>query len=115
MIHLIFSIIQDQDHVDDLIRQWEINGAFATSLIPASTISQDFRTSLLNEDFPIIPSIERILETPLQPSTFLVAFASSKEIAEKILVITRSFPFPDVNPIVAIIPVSMSLGLPLEK
>lgn len=91
MTYLIFLIVPDRDDLDDLLLAWHSAGLRHITTAQSSEFSPGNNDQPLQEDFPLIPSLQSILDLSHSPSKILLAFSESRETVNEIIQTTKSF------------------------
>jgi hypothetical protein len=91
MTYLILLILPDRDDLDDLLLAWHSAGLRRITSVQSSEFTPEVKDQPLQEDFPLIPSLESISNLSYSPSKIVFAFADYKETINGIVQTTKAF------------------------
>jgi hypothetical protein len=113
MLFILF-VLQDTDKLGDIFEAWEKAGVSGITILPSIGLSRIKEKQALQEDFPIIPNLEDILETQENQSRSLFAIVPTQEIADAVYQATTRVVGPLTKPnsgIFIVLPVLNTYGL----
>ncbi len=80
----VFFILQNTDKLNDLLDGWEEAGASGVTILPSIGLANFKEKRALQEDFPIIPNLEDLVESSLNHTRTLFSLVISQEIVDAI-------------------------------
>jgi hypothetical protein len=113
-MYFILFVLNNVEMLDVILEAWETSGASGITILPSIGYAKIKDKRSLQEDFPLIPGLEDILETGQNQNRTLFTIVSSEEIKNKIVASTQEITGDLNNPytgVLAVLPVSQALGL----
>jgi len=111
---VVFFVLQDVEKLEDILNAWEKAGAGGVTIIPSIGLARLKEKSALREDFPIIPTLEDLIETPQENNRTLFTVVTSTEVKDEIisstLRITGDLNLPNSG-LLFTVPVDQAFGL----
>lgn len=113
-MYFILLVLNNVELMEAVLEAWETAGAGGVTILPSIGYAKIKDKRSLQEDFPLIPGLDDILETGENQNKTLFSIVSSIEIKEKIIAVTQEIT-GDLNKpytgILVVLPVSEALGL----
>lgn len=110
----VFFILQDTDKMNDLLDGWEEAGTSGVTIFPSIGLATYKDKRALQEDFPIIPNLEDLVESSLNHTRTLFTIVKNQEIVDAIYKSTCEI-IGDLNQphtgILFVLPVHQAFGI----
>jgi nitrogen regulatory protein PII len=113
-MYFILFVLQDTAKLEELLDAWENAGVTGITILPSIGLAQIKEKRALQEDFPLIPTMEDIVESPQNQSRTLFSVVSSEDQVKAVLEATIGVVGPLDNPdsgILTVLPVTNVYGL----
>ena len=113
-MYFILLVLNNVEMMEDVLEAWEIAGAKGVTILPSIGFAKIKDKRSLQEDFPLIPGLDDIIETGQNQNRTLFTIVGSEEIKEDIIVSTQKITGDLNNPytgILVVMPVSQAFGL----
>ncbi|NLF51886.1 MAG: hypothetical protein GX577_12185 [Leptolinea sp.] len=78
----VFFILQDTDKLNDLLDGWEEAGSPGVTILPSIGLASLKEKRALQEDFPIIPNLEDLIESSLNHTRTLFSLVKTQEVID---------------------------------
>jgi nitrogen regulatory protein P-II 1 len=113
-MYLLLLVLNDPSKLDDLLTAWENAGASGITVIPSTGIGRLKQHGTLQEDFPLMPSIDDVLSAEQKTNRTIFTIVKGESLAEKLIKAAEEV-IGDLNEpgtgILAMLPLSKVLGL----
>jgi predicted TIM-barrel enzyme len=80
----ILFVLQDTDKLDQILDAWQKAGVSGVTILPSIGIVKMKEKRALQEDFPIIPTLEDLVESPQNHSRSLFSIVQTQEIVDAV-------------------------------
>jgi hypothetical protein len=113
-MHFILFVLQDMAKLEELLYAWETAGVTGITILPSIGLAKIKVKRALQEDFPLIPTLEDIVESPQNQSRTLFSIVSTDDQVNAVLQATIDVVGPLDNPdsgILTVLPVTNAYGL----
>lgn len=111
---MIFFILHDPSHLDQIITAWEETGVKGITILPSTGMVRRRNKGDWKDDLPMFPSVEDFKEHSETFNRTLITIVDSEEMVEKIVTATESITgdldLPDTG-ILTVLPVVKTYGL----
>jgi nitrogen regulatory protein P-II 1 len=84
-MYFILFVLQDTGKLEGLLDAWEDAGVTGITILPSIGLAQIKEKRALQEDFPLIPTLEDIVESPQNQSRTLFSIVSSDDQVNAVL------------------------------
>ncbi len=111
---MVLFVLQETEKLDDLLDAWEEAGAPGITVLPSIGLVDFKEKRALREDFPIIPNLEDMVESPQNHTRTLFSIVKSEAIADAIYEATIKLVGELDRPksgIFVVLPVSKAYGI----
>ena len=88
---LLLLIIPDRDDLEDLLVSLHTAGAVKINTVNSEEFLPNNDDQPLQEDFPIIPSLQSITDLSQNSAKTILAFAPSKSVIKDLVTVTNSY------------------------
>lgn len=88
-MYAVFFILQDTEKLNDLLDGWEEAGTSGVTILPSIGLASYKDKRALQEDFPIIPNLEDLVESSMNHTRTLFTIVKTQEIVDSIYKSTR--------------------------
>lgn len=113
-MYFILFVLHNVDLLEEVLDAWEVAGVSGVTVLPSIGYASIKDKRSLQEDFPLIPSLEDIIESAQNRNRTLFSIVKSKEIKDKLLQVTEQI-VGDLNlpnsGVLAVMSVSQAMGL----
>jgi hypothetical protein len=113
-MYFILFVLQDTEKLGDIFEVWEKAGISGITILPSIGLSRIKDKQALQEDFPIIPNLEDIMETQENQSRSLFTIVATQEVVDAVYQSTIGVIGPLTRPnsgIFIVLPVLSAYGL----
>jgi hypothetical protein len=111
---LILFVLHDTEKLDSVLDAWEKAGASGVTVLPSIGFARYKEKRALQEDFPLIPGLENIIESVQNQNRTLFTIVLTEGIKDEIISTTTKI-IGDLNRpntgILVVLPVSQAFGL----
>jgi hypothetical protein len=111
---MILLVLNDSDQCQDVLNAWEAAGAPGVTILPSSGLGRVRKHAGLDEDIPLMPSLEDFFQQEENMHRTLITFVSERPVVDKIIQATLSIlgdlELPDSG-MLAVLPVLEVYGL----
>jgi PII-like signaling protein len=113
-MYFILFVLHNVDLLEEVLDAWEAAGISGVTVLPSIGYASIKDKRSLQEDFPLIPSLDDIIEIAENRNRTLFSIVKNKEIKDKLLQATEKI-VGDLNlpnsGVLAVMSVSQALGL----
>jgi nitrogen regulatory protein PII len=111
---LIIFVLSKPEKLDDLLSAWEAAGASRATILASTGMGRLRQSTMLREDFPLIPGLEDIFRHEETSSRTLFSLVEDEAVVEAVIAATQKVVGDLSQPntgILMVLPVSQALGL----
>jgi nitrogen regulatory protein PII len=87
---LLLLVLNDPEKLDDLLSGWEKAGASGITVIPSTGIGHLRQHLALQEDFPLMPSIEDVLNSQKSSNRTIFTIVKNDNLAKKLIKVVQN-------------------------
>jgi hypothetical protein len=111
---LILMVLHNVELLDDLLQAWEDCGVSGVTILQSSGLAQLKQANILRDDFPLIPSLEDIMDHTENNNRTLFTVVKDENLVDKVVCatqhITGDLNLPHTG-ILVVVPVLQAYGL----
>lgn len=113
-MYMILFVLHDPEKLRDILDSWDRAGVSGITVFPSTGIGRLKKDDLLQEDMPLIPSLEDLLLTYEKSNRTLFSLVEGEEMVDRLVKATEDVIGDLDNPntgILTVIPVARTYGL----
>ena len=114
MIYMVLFVLHDTEQLDPVLQAWEETGVGGVTILASTGLARFRQHSVLQDDIPLIPSLEDLLMHEENTNRTLFTIVNSEEMADRVVAATQSVTGDLNHPntgILVLLPVARAYGL----